>query len=185
MLKFRKAMIERSSPFSIKDLNNMTADQIIANESFERLLRYAFNMFRLRYDDYDDFRQEVYLYMRKYPKPKNLGLTTYIVNVAKWTSSELRKRNKKHNKMTSDIEVAEWHTPYTDSSYDLIDQNDHEESILSLLTGTQKKILKMKLDGMKNSDIVREVGCSRQNVSCVVATASRTIIDKMNQAKND
>lgn len=164
---------------------SITADQIVTNNSFERLLGYAIKRFKLKIDDYDDFKQEVYLYMRKYPKPDDLSLTTYLVNIAKWTNSEIKKKNKKRRKMTSDVEVNERHMPYTDNSYDLVDQNEHEESILSLLTDRQREIIKMKLDGMTNSDIVREVGCSRQNVSCVVATASRTIIDKMNEVKND
>ena len=158
----------------------LSADQIFEMNDFNTIVKFAIKKYKLvnqNDNDYDDFIQELYLFMRKYPKPVNLKVTTYIVKACIWTSSAIKNLGKRRKKFKNSIELNDSLGYYTHEEYEQFDQEDHEQSILSLLTERQKDVISRKLKGKTNSEIVKEIGCSKQNVSEIISSANKTIIN--------
>jgi len=158
----------------------LTVDEIFGKDDFKSIVNFAIKKYKLinySHDDYDDFFQELYLFMRKYPKPENIKVTTYIIRACKWTSSAI-KRSKMQKNFNNPVEIHENMIYHNHQGYYEVDQHDHEHHILSSLTDRQKDILSRKLQGKTNSQIVSEVGCSKQNVNCVVGAALKNILAK-------
>jgi RNA polymerase sigma factor (sigma-70 family) len=152
--------------------------ELISSERFGKLVRYAVKRFNMRLPiPFEDFQQEVALYLLKHPYTgSNVKDTTIIVKATRWTYKRLieslmrKKRNsgKSFSPLVDNISY---------SNKDFLSMEDAEElnARLSLITKKQREIIQMMLDGEDVNGIIAKLGCAKQNVHSIKDRAIKKI----------